>query len=242
MKENNIEKIIGGGIEKEPKLISTIFFIRHGASEYKEYTNVSNEELERDLLPKGEDQIKETASLVSSKINKDFPVRIITSGRVRAKQSADILKEGLIASGISVIPDKIHETKSFESTRFYGNSAEIFADLNNRYGKELENLWVNGKLTEDKVESFKDVTSRVKEAFIKSIRIFRKNNQGGHRDLSQIVLVSHGEVIDALFFGFGIGSFNDPERKLKNGGIVEIEIFTNNVVIKYDNKNYTLEI
>ena len=242
MEKNNFDKQIDGVIEKDPSLISTIFFVRHGATEYKEYTDTSGEKVEKDLLPKGEDQIKETAGILSKRIDKDFPVRIITSGRVRTKQSADIIKESLNADGISMFPDKIPETRSFEATRLYGDPVEVFLDLNEKYGGELNDLWRDGRLPRDKIESMNDVMFRVKDSFLKVVDIIRKNNQIGHRDLSQTILVSHGEIINALMVSFDLEKFNDGERVLRNGGVVEIQIFENRVIIKYEDENYTLDI
>lgn len=229
-------------IEKERMPISKVFFVRHGASEYKEYQTSSPDDLKEDLLPKGEEEIHHSAEEINGLIDKNSPVRIIASTRVRTKHSALLLREDLINAGVNIEPEEIKQTKSFEGVRTAGDPAEIWTELGEQYGAELDKLWRTGQAEDHRIESNAELFDRIKDSFTKGIRILRKNHQIGHRDLSQVVLVSHGEIIEGLLAAFGLRPFYDPERKFKTGDVGEIEIYENNVKIKHGTHEYLLEI
>ena len=230
-------------LEQEPKLISKVYFIRHGATDYKEYQVDSQKDITNDLSEKGEEEIKLVAETIIKDIDKNIPVRIMSSPRIRTKHSAYILQEELTEKGIKLDPSNFTETESFEGVRTKGDAAEIWTELGEKYGAELDKLWRMNELSEpDKAESSTELFERIKNSFEQGIRIIRKNEQSGHRDLSQIVLVSHGEIIEGLIAAYGFRPFYDPERKFKTGGVGEIKIFSDKVTINYDDFSYTLNI
>lgn len=238
-----IENVKINSIEKEPKLLSKIYFVRHGATQYKEYQICTSPDLQKDLTPEGEQEILSACDSIIKELDIDVPLRILSSTRVRAKQSAEILQNALGEKGVHLDPASFNASTSIEGARTKGAAAEIWTELGEMYGAELDQLWRKNEISHpDKVESNEELFNRIRNSFEKGIRIIRKNEDGGHRNLSQIVLVSHGEIIEGLIAAFGLRPFYDPERKFKTGGVAEIKVFSDMVTIKYDDFEYVLNV
>lgn len=217
------------------KLISKIFFVRHGATLYKEY--FLNEKV-NDLVPKGIRQIRKTAEKLVEKINKNLPIIIVSSPRVRTKNSAEIIKNFFILKGIKIVSNKILETKTLEAIRLKGDLIEA----SNYIGKNY-NEWLKKNCVNNSMESSNDFLKRVRKSLTKAVGIIRKNNNFGNRDSKQIIFVSHGEILDGILVSFNkIKRKYDRNRIPKHGEIVEIQIFSKKVKIKYRNKRYLLKI
>lgn len=231
-------------IETERKPISRVFIIRHGKSGYKEYQGLAPEEVEDDLLPKGREQIEELSNSLTLDLDKDSHVRIITSPAIRALGSAKILNDNLLKSGFEVDFDQNNPSESFGSTKIYGSVAEIIGGLYKEHGDQLSKdwfqLWKTGRFDESKIESFNALLKRVRESFVKGIKILRKSDST-HRDLSQTILITHGEVIEALFKAFDLGDPNNGQE-IGNGEKVEIQVFPNEVVISHNGQDHHLNI
>lgn len=230
-------------IEQEPKPISKVYFVRHGATEYKEFQIDAPSELAKDLSEKGEQEIEDAAKKILQDLDKEKPVRILSSPRVRTKHSAEILQQQLQENGAHLDPSDYKEATFIEGVRTRGNAAEIWTELGEMYGAELDRLWRKNEISHpDKVETNPELFDRIKESFEKGIRILRKNEAIGHRELSQIVLVSHGEIIEGLIAAYGLRPLYDPERKFKTGGVGEIKVYEDKVSIIYDDFEYNINI
>lgn len=218
------------------KFISRIFFVRHGATLYKEY--FVNEKT-HDLVPRGIRQIEKTAERLAEKINKNLPIIIVSSPRIRTKNSAEIIKKLFVSKRIQIVSNKIFETKTFEAIRLKGDLIEA----SNYIGKNYDE-WLKKNCVNNSVESSNDFLKRIRKSITKAVKIIRKNKRTRRaKNLKQIILISHGEILDGLLVSFNkIKRKYDRNRIPKHGEIVEIQIFSTKVKIKYRNKRYLLKI
>lgn len=112
-------------IEKEPKPLSKIYFVRHGATQYKEYQIGTSPDLKEDLTPVGEQEILSACDSIIKDLDKTAPLRILTSTRIRTKHSAEILQNALVDKGVHLDPSSFKEAKFIEGARTKGDAAEI---------------------------------------------------------------------------------------------------------------------
>lgn len=213
----------------ENVLISKIFFVRHGRSHYKEYLKG---EKNVDLCPEGIKQIEKTACELSKKINKDLPVVLISSPRIRTRNTSKIIKEFLTFEGVEIASNKIVESEEFEAVRL---DKENLRGASYRLVKNYH-LWISGSYSNNFVEPHDSFFERIKSSFKEEIINIRCDKK-----FKQIILVSHGEVFDAFMLGFKLWTKYEQKNALENGGIVEIQVFQKKVVILFRNKEYVLD-
>jgi len=215
----------------EDKIISRVFFVRHGASVYKEY--FCNEK-ELDLIPKGEKQIKRTAKNLEEVIDRNLPILIVSSPRIRTMNSAVIIKEYLESKEVKIISEKIFLRRFFEAIRFKGPILEGTSRIKTGYKDWLEGSY---KDSMSMIESPEKFIRRVKHSFKNSVKLLRR-----YKKPEQIILVSHGEIMDGLLLtGFHFFKKYNKENTPRYGEIVEIQIFPKKVVILFRNKEYVLD-
>lgn len=212
----------------EDEMICEILFIRHGVSIYKEY--YCNEK-KFDLIPKGIKQIEKTAEKIEEMIDKKLAVLIVSSPRIRTTNSANIIKKYFESKEVKIVSKKIFLRRSFEAIRFKGNSEEASSRL-----KEFYKEWIMG-YKDPLLESLEDFMSRIKKKTKFYVRIIRKHKNNLPK---QIVLVSHGEIMDGFLLGFHFLNEYKRENTIKNGEIVKIQVFSKKICINYRNKVYTL--
>lgn len=161
--------------ESEPKHNVVIAdFLRHGTTEYLEASATQEEkealknELPKDLTPKGEQEVKETAKEIVSTINPKTDIVVLWSSPAwRAQGSEDILKELLKDRGISVYKDSsINSMRNFDQ-----RDKEFMADLWKNLasaGKSPELMYARDPDFQEKNEKFEsqpEVKRRAERVF-----------------------------------------------------------------------------
>lgn len=238
-------KSVEGQAERESSPIARVFMVRHGASGYKEYFGENPSEVTNDLTEAGEREIESASEKLAVLVDKNKPLRIISSPRLRTQNSAEIIRQKLLDDQTEIKPAEVKKSETFQGVKTFVDAAELWSELTEKYeslGKVVDIEWREGRTREDnRLESDIQIQERLKDAFIKGVRILR-HSQKGSRDLSQTVLVTHGETISAILAAFNQRPFLDLERKIKTGSIATIDIFESRVRIEIDGFEYEINI
>jgi len=232
-------------LEGEPTPVARVFIVRHGASEYKEYFDQSPKNVAHDLTEQGKEEIENASAKLSTLINRDKPVRIISSPRIRTLNSAEIIKEELTKEHIEIKPAEVKKTETMQGVKTFIDAAELWTELTDKYeklGVSLDTEWREGRTRDDlRLESDIQIQERLKESFMKGVRILRRAQEGS-RDLSQTVLVTHGETVSAILAAFNLRPFLDPDRKVKTGSVSIVNVFPERVEIEVEGSKYEINI
>jgi len=231
--------------ESEPSPVARVFLVRHGESEYKEYFDENPKNVDFDLTEQGKEEIENASLILSSLINKDNPVRVISSPRIRTLNSAGIISEELKKEHFEIKPGDVKKTETMQGVKTFTDATELWTELTDKYeklGTTLDKEWREGRMRDDsRLESDIQIQERLRESFIKGIRILRRTQQGS-RDLSQTILVTHGETVSAILAAFNLRPFLDPERKVKTGSVSTVNVFPEHVEIEVAGFKYDINI
>jgi uncharacterized phosphatase len=146
-------------------------------------------------------------------LNKSDWNKIITSPLQRAKTSAKII------SKIIGIENIIEEIDFIE--RDYGKISGMTIE-------EANTQFPNGKYNENGIELYKMLKHRSYTALMKWMKKFTGNN---------IIIVSHGAVINSILSKISKGELGTGKTKLKNAGMTLLEIENEQISILFYNKN-----
>ena len=243
-RENKIES--NEDIESlESGIIQEIVFVRHGATGYKQHFDKNFDGL-NDLKEIGVTQAKEAGAYLDKFLDKDKSIKIFSSPRVRAKNTADIIKTQLEQSEQSG-EVKLSEAKSLRNTDTRGDDVDVWTTLMAEYqrtGADMDKEYWSGELNDkygNIVESPSEQTERIHDSFTKMLRIIRKREELG-KDNKNIVLVGHNESLNILLQKFGQKLTENDFRIIKTGEVATMKIYSDHVIIKYGEQEYRLDM
>jgi uncharacterized phosphatase len=182
--------------------------IRHGETDWNSLGKYQG----RENIPLNEigiKQMEETAQYLNQ-IHWD---KIITSPLQRAKASAEIISKSL------GIENSIEEIDFVE--RDYGKISGMTME-------EANNKFQDGKYNENDIEPYKILKRRSYNALMKWIKEFKGSN---------IIIVSHGAVINSILSKISKGKIGTGKTKLKNACMTLLEIEDDRINILFYNKN-----
>lgn len=242
--ENKIESN-ENRLEHYRDLVQEILFVRHGATSYKEQFDKSFQG-GNDLKEIGIKQAEEASVHVGDFINKDKSVKIFTSPRARTQNTAEIIKSRLKESDPSV-EVKLSKAESLINTKTQGDAVDVWTSLmadHARTGADMNKEYYSGELNEkhgDVIESPFEQSDRVKESFVKMLRIIRKREELD-KDNENIVLVGHNETLNLLLQDYGKNLSENDFRIISTGEVAHMEIYPDYVIIKYGEQEYRLDM
>jgi broad specificity phosphatase PhoE len=243
-KENQIDSS-ENRLERYKELVQEILFVRHGATSYKEQFD-KNFTGWSDLKEIGIKQAEEASAHVGDFINKDKPVKIFTSPRARTQNTAEIIKSKLEESDPSV-EVKLSKAESLINTKTQGDAVDVWTSLMADYAKtgaDMNKEYYSGELNEkhgDVIESPFEQSDRVKESFVKMLRIIRKREELD-KDNENIVLVGHNETLNLLLQDHGKNLSENDFRIISTGEVAHMEIYPDYVIVKYGEQEYRLDM
>jgi uncharacterized phosphatase len=185
-----------------------ICLIRHGETDWISLGKYQGRE-NIPLNKIGIKQMEETAQY----LNRFDWNKIITSPLQRAKTSAEIILKN---NGIESIIEEIDFIE-----RDYGKISGMTIE-------EANNKFQNGKYNQNNIEPYKMLKHRSYTALMKWIKRFDGNN---------IIIVSHGAVINSILSKISNGEIGTGKTKLKNACMTLLEIENEQINIVYYNKN-----
>ena len=231
--------------EKLKELIQEIIFVRHGATSYREQLD-KNFDGENDLTDVGVKQIENSADYINQFLNKDKSIKIFTSPRVRARNSAEIIKNR-IESSDSIAEVKVSKAESLRNTKVKGDEVDVWTSLMAEYAKtgaDMTKEYFSGELNKkfgNDIESPNDQTIRIRESFEKMLRIIRKRDSMG-KDNENIVLVGHNEILHFLLQSSGQNLTENDPRLISTGEVAHMKIYPDHVIVKYGEQEYRLDM
>ncbi|MEK7091686.1 MAG: histidine phosphatase family protein [Patescibacteria group bacterium] len=186
--------------ELEPKVNHIILDgIRHGETEYVEEFGAAENGPVRDLTPKGEEQIRQVAEEIVSKIDPDKEIVVLwSSPKWRAQGSEEIVKEILAEKGITVFKDS--DISSL--TAFKKHDQAFMANLWKDYGalgKPFDAIYAKDpafQTVNDKFETQGEVKHRTERFFYRVAQLAKTANLNGKT--LHIISVSHFEVLNPI--------------------------------------------
>lgn len=203
--------------ESTPRLI----FVRHGQTEWSksgQYTSVT------DLLltPFGVRQMRATGrNLVGSTPDQLVQVRnlhyVISSPRTRARQTVELLLEGLSEEEKSHIEFRVDDRiREWEYGDYEGLLTKQIIDLRQLRGLGTSwNIWAYGC---ENGESYTDVTKRVDELIADIRKLHKKALE--EQKACDIVVVAHGHILRCLAARWVEYPINcNPKYMLDAGGV-----------------------
>lgn len=243
--ENNME----GNIEKYKDLVQEILFVRHGATSYKEQFD-KNFDKGNDLREIGVSEAEEAGIHVDDFINKEKSVKIFTSPRVRAKNTADIIKSKLEEVNPST-QVKISNAESLINTKVRegDDEVDVWSFLRTEYQNrealpQMNDEYYSGELNEkygDVIESPTEQSERIKNSFEKMLRIIRKREKLG-KDNENMILIGHNETLNLLLQNYGENLTEKDFRIISTGEVAHLQIYLDHVIIKYREQEYRLNM
>jgi uncharacterized phosphatase len=186
-----------------------ICLARHGETDWNSLGKYQGREENIPLNETGVKQMEETAQY----LNKSDWNKIITSPLQRAKKSAEIISKSI---GIENIIEEIDFVE-----RDYGKISGMTIE-------EENTQFPNGKYNGNGIEPYKMLKRRSYTALLKWIKEFTGNN---------IIIVSHGAVINSILSKISKGELGTGKTKLKNAGMTLLEIDNGQIKILFYNKN-----
>ncbi len=241
----NLKESNESGLERYEDLIQEILFVRHGATGYKEQFD-KNFDGGNDLKEIGIKQAEDASVLVDDFIKKEKSVKIFTSPRVRTKNTANIIKDKLqeLDPKIEV---KLSEAESLINTKTQGDAVDVWTMLMDDYmktGADMNKEYYSGELNEkhgDVIESPFDQSERVKQSFVKMLRIIRKRDELD-KDNENVVLVGHNETLNLLLQDNGQNLSENDFRIISTGEVAHMQIYPEYVIVKYGEQEYRIDM
>ena len=242
--QNHIEKQHESK-ERLNDIVQEILFVRHGATTYKEQLD-KNFDGKHDLTDVGVKQIEDASEYIGEFLNKDKTIKIFNSPRVRAKNSAEIMKQRFEAADPTA-EVRMAEAKSLMNTKVVGNEVDVWTSLMAEYAKtgaDMTKEYFSGELNNkfgNNIESPDDQSRRIKESFEKMLRIIRKRDSIG-KDNENIVLVGHNETLHFLLQSSGQNLTENDLRLISTGETAHMQIFSDHVIIKFSEQEYRIDM
>jgi broad specificity phosphatase PhoE len=236
--------------EHEPTPVATLYFVRHGDTQYKE--EFTDPQVENDLTDKGKEQIRATAEQIQAELNPEDKVYMMVSPRTRAKSSAEIISENLQQKGHEVVPleggklslsnIKILDTegrdiykKKDDKDQYLTDMAAVLERL-----KQESDYYIKSRLgslenpvTGDVVE----YRNKVKTFLRRLIEIARQ--RGGSDE--KLVLVTHGEWLDTLLEIYFDQKIEKVEDSAGKGEFITLEILPGTLKFKYNDREVSID-
>ena len=230
-----------------------ILYMRHGKSEYREDIDMEfNPATDVDLTEQGRQEAHGGAQNISSVLErlelKGVLVTLITSNKVRAKASGQILRDDLSTEGFTFSESEQKVSQATSGVKiFHRPPKEVFETIGSLCDdKDIDKYWRSGKLQKEHVD-FRDIESpeelenRILKTFLQSISILRERGKKDGRT-EVVVAVGHDEVLGALLAKFKLIDFESKEDRLGYGEVAKFYILNDKVVVEYAGKNYEFRI
>ena len=184
-------------------------FVRHGKPVYTK-EEMESLELEGELTPEGEVDIKRKALNLSSQLDKEKELIVFwVSPKRRAQQTAKVMRGVFLDQGVSVLK----EPKTFQSLADIKVNKAFFADLiKNGALNDWMEYWVANELPEG-TEKPQDVRKRVTKVMTFLDRVARNVKPEGNKKLHFIV-IGHEEIFRDILedaYGFGTKKGTGPD-------------------------------
>lgn len=254
------EQVVSGQIEKEKTRWENIkvFRVRHGNTPYNEQLKGIPDKDTIDLTEQGIEEIKNAAKNISSRLDKENDiVCIINSPRKRTNDSAQIIKEYLIAEGFNIWEDQKGRQEQYRvrSTDILDSNlkpishdeleyAPAFRELLSKIkqvvpaGTSATKYWKEGGIND--LEAPADVDKRSKNQLALLMRIARTIQPKVDKHIA-IIELEHEETLDDL-----LTRATDGEAGLKRdsgpktGEVFELGISTNSnkITVKSLNRDF----
>jgi len=234
--------------EKEPEPLATIFIVRHGESLSKE--QLDNPEVENDLTEDGVRQVQSLAARINSRLKGGEKVYVMKSPRVRAQNTAKLLKDELSQANHKVAElgkgrsslDKIKDINSQgeevlyvdgAKEKYLSEIAEIVARKNPDYYTELR-AGKTENLVSEPIDKYREkVTSVIKRL----VEIARK--KAGENEI--LILSTHGEWLDTVLEQYFSKKIT-KETQVKPASEIELQVFQDKIVFIYGDEKAEVNV
>jgi broad specificity phosphatase PhoE len=240
---------------EEDDLIATIFYTRHGESEYREVTDDEfNANLDIDLTDKGIRQAHESAEHILKELDQlnlkdESELHLLTSPKARAKSFEKLLREDFEANHLNIKEGSQKTYKSAGGVKTYHKpEKEIYEEMS-LFTDDIDKFWRSGKFHEKKpdnrdIETPEELQNRILKAFVQTVSILRdRKNKGKIDNTSEVIVaVGHDEVLGALLSKFNLKSFEKNEGRLGYGDTAELFVLDEKVILEYGDNKYEFDI
>lgn len=220
--------------EKEPLPLTTIYVVRHGDTEYKE--ELVDPETKNDLTDIGEKQIQNLAEEISVATSEKDKFYIMSSPRIRAENTAEVIKKVIAKNGHEVVQLKggKNSLRNFnlldnEKTNIYkkkrGQQDEYLADMKKVFGRlEKEDDYYlkyrAGTVEHSHTQNLEEYKKKIKTFIIRITEIARKRGENNEK----LILSTHGEWLDSILEIYFSKQIEKLEDSAEKGESIKIEI------------------
>jgi broad specificity phosphatase PhoE len=237
--------------EQGPKPFGTIYFVRHGESEYKE--NLVDPDIEDDMTDKGKEQIRNTAEMIKAELEEGEKVFMMSSLRARAETSAKIMGETIGEEGheIEWLEGGKNSVGNFKLLDKDGGDIHKKKDNLDEYLSDMQKIWdrfekepdyylkYRAKTVEKSHTEDIDKYKKKIEVFLRRIAEIARKREGSNE---KMIVATHGEWLDSvleLYLDHTIETYDDSSS---NGECIKMEIFQDEIKFYFRDKEVVVDV